>query len=286
MISIQEYSVKLGDFRLNDISLNIEDREIFALIGRTGSGKSVLLESMAGFYDIYSGSVLYDGVSVTGIPLEDRRIGYVYQDYCLFPHLKVIDNVTFGLKMHKMPKRQRREKAMEMMRTLGIDHLAERKPYTLSGGEQQRCALARALVLEPDILFLDEPFSALDPNTRKDMYRLIRRIHEHFECTIVFVTHDFQEAAELADRVGIIMHGCLKEVCPADQLFCEHEDEEVNAFLHGSGTSPESPLGNSFTTLSFVNDHIPSKHSRCRPSTAAAPAAVVPKKMTGLSSSM
>ena len=239
MISVQQYSVTLGDFQLKDISLDIGDREIFALIGRTGSGKSVLLESLAGFYNTYGGNVLYNGISVSGIPLEQRRIGYVYQNYCLFPHMNVIDNVEFGLRMHKVPKKQRRKTALNMLQSLGIEHLADRRPDTLSGGEQQRCALARALVLEPEILFMDEPFSALDPNTRKDMYRLIRRIHEKYACTIVFVTHDFREAAELADRVGIIIHGSLKEICPADQLFLPHEDEEVNAFVHGR--SPEPP---------------------------------------------
>ena len=233
MISVQQYSVRLGDFQLTDVSLEIADQEIFALIGRTGSGKSVLLESLAGFYSTYSGSVQYDGISVSGIPLEQRRIGYVYQDYCLFPHMKVIDNVEFGLRMHKVPKKQRRQTVLNMMQVLGIDHLADRKPVTLSGGEQQRCALARALVLEPKILFMDEPFSALDPNTKKEMHRLIRRIHDRFKCTIVFVTHDFQEAAELADRVGIILHGKLREVCPSKKLFQPHEDEEVNAFLYG-----------------------------------------------------
>lgn len=233
MISVEQYSVTLGDFQLKNIDLEITEGEIFALIGKTGSGKSVLLESLAGFYERYSGKVLYDGIPVSGIPLENRRIGFVYQDYCLFPHMSVLDNVEFGLRMHKVQKKKRRETALKMMERLDISHLGHRLPSTLSGGEQQRCALARALVLEPKTLFMDEPFSALDPNTKKDMHHLIREIHEQFHCTIIFVTHDFYEAAELADRVGIVIRGSLREVCTAGQLFQAHKDREVDAFLHG-----------------------------------------------------
>ena len=237
MISVQQYSVTLGDFHLKNIDLEIIEGEIFALIGKTGSGKSVLLESLAGFYEQCSGKVLYDGVPVSGIPLEKRKIGFVYQDYCLFPHMSVLDNVEFGLKMHKVQKKKRRETALKMMGRLGISHLVHRLPSTLSGGEQQRCALARALVLEPKVLFMDEPFSALDPNTKKDMHHLIREIHKQFHCTIIFVTHDFYEAAELADRVGIVIHGSLREVCAAGQLFQTHKDREVDAFLRGKMAS-------------------------------------------------
>ena len=233
MISIQDYSVSLGDFRLKNINLEIERGEIFALIGRTGSGKSVLLESMAGFYSCYSGHILYDGVSVSSIPLEKRKIGFVYQDYCLFPHMTVLANVEFGLKMHSVRKQERRSAALRILDQLGIRHLIHRRPSALSGGEQQRCALARALVLEPEVLFMDEPFSALDPNTKKEMYRLMREIHDRFYCTIVFVTHDFHEAAELADRVGVVIQGSLREVCAADCLFHSHRDQEVEQFLHG-----------------------------------------------------
>lgn len=233
MISVQDYSVTLGDFQLKNINLEITRGEIFALIGKTGSGKSVLLESLAGFYERYKGNVLYDGISVSVIPLENRKIGYVYQDYCLFPHMTVLENVEFGLKMHRVPRRQRRQTALQIIEQLGIDHLIHRRPSTLSGGEQQRCALARSLVLRPEILFMDEPFSALDPNTKKEMYRLIREIHEQFHCTIIFVTHDFHEAAELADRVGIILRGSLREICRSEDLFLSHQDHEVDDFLHG-----------------------------------------------------
>lgn len=235
-ICADNYLKTLGVFSLKNIDLDIHEGEIFALLGETGSGKSVLLESLAGFYEPDAGSVTYDGADVRSIPLEYRNIGFVYQDYGLFPHMNIRGNVEFGLKMRRLPAAERRAAAEQMMKRLKIDHLADRKPGSLSGGEQQRAALARALVLQPEVLFMDEPFSALDPNTKKDMYALIKEIHNEFGCTIVFVTHDFNEAAEIADRAGVIIKGELRAVCRADRLNDPHPDPEVSAFL--STTQP------------------------------------------------
>lgn len=231
MIAVKNYTLQVGDFRLQDVTMDIKDGEIFAILGQTGSGKTVLLESMAGFYEEFSGGILYDGQPVHSIPLQDRRLGFVYQDFGLFPHMKVRANIEYGLRIKGMKRAACEEKSRNMMELLGICHLADRYPGTLSGGEQQRTALARALIVDPRILFMDEPFSALDPNTKKQMYGLVREIHQLFGCTIVFVTHDFHEAEKLADRTAVIIGGRVRRICDSRQLFLEKEDREVMEFL-------------------------------------------------------
>ena len=232
MIEMKNYSLSLGDFSLKDINLHINEEEIFAVIGITGAGKSILLESLAGLHTSDEGEVLYRGVNVDTIDMKDRKIGFVYQDYALFPHMNVYENIEFGLKMHKVGASIRKAKVESIMEELHINHLAHRYPSTLSGGESQRSALARALVLEPEVLFMDEPFSALDPNTREDMYALIKKIHEKFRCTIIFVTHNFDEAQVLADRIGIMIKGQIRSIRDARDLFTTDEtDQEVKAFL-------------------------------------------------------
>ncbi len=233
MIEMKEYSLSLGDFSLKNINLEIQDGEIFSVIGITGSGKSVLLEALAGLHTDHAGEVLYDGLNIDNKDIGERKIGFVYQDYSLFPHMNVYENIEFGLKMHKVAQDERHRVVSKIMEDLHLTHLAHRFPQTLSGGEQQRVALARALVLAPEVLFLDEPFSALDPNTRKDMYALMRRIHDTYKCTIVFVTHNFDEAQELADRIGVMIDGEIRAIRDAQELFENHEDQEVREFLGG-----------------------------------------------------
>lgn len=231
MIKVDHYSLQVGGFSLKNISLDIEQGEIFAILGETGSGETLLLESMAGFYEKFSGSIIYGEEKVHEIPLEERQMGFVYQDFALFPHMKVRANVEYGMRMRGKRRRECFEKSQEMMELLGIAHLSDRYPGTLSGGEQQRTALARALVTEPRVLFMDEPFSALDPNTKKQMYDLVRKIHGLFGCTIVFVTHDFHEAELLADRTAVMIGGRIRRVCDSKSLFSGNEDQEVIKFL-------------------------------------------------------
>ena len=231
MITMKDYSLKIGDFSLCDVNLQIKDNKIFALLGETGAGKTVLLEALAGFYDSNCGDIRYGDIPVKDIPLKDRRIGFVYQDFSLFPHMTVRDNIEFGLKMHRIPLRNRRKISYDVMNKLKIEHLKSRYPETLSGGEKQRTALARAIVLKPQVLFMDEPFSALDPATREQMYEIIKEIHGTYNCTVIFVTHNFNEAAVLADRVGVMIGGRLREVCNSCELFRDHDDYEVMKFL-------------------------------------------------------
>lgn len=231
IIEIRDFSVQLGAFRLQSINLNIRRGEIFAVLGRTGSGKTVLLESIAGFYRGRTGSIRIEGKNVTEIPLERREIGFVYQDFGLFPHMTAFGNISYGLKMQKIHKDQRWKIIRDTAELLSISHILKQYPGTLSGGERQRTALARALVLRPKILLMDEPFSALDPVTKQAMYKLIEEIHDIFDCTVLFVTHDFTEAQAMADRVGIMSNGELKAIRNKKDLFQKCNDREVNAFL-------------------------------------------------------
>ena len=227
MISIHRLSLKLGEFYLRDIELKIPDSEIFAILGKTGSGKTVLLETIAGFYKGNTGEVNLRGENVRNIPVEERKIGFVYQDYALFPHMTVFDNIGYGLKMNNKGKKESERLINEMAELLEIKHLLKCYPGTLSGGERQRTALARALVLNPDLLLMDEPFSALDPKTKEQMYKQIERIHQLFHCTIVFVTHDFNEARRMANRVGVMVNGELMRVCNSEELFEGQKEEKV-----------------------------------------------------------
>lgn len=230
-ISVQGIRVRRGDFVLDDVSLDIADDEIFAVLGQTGSGKTVFLESLAGAYQLDEGQILIDGVDASTIPVQKRKMGIMYQNYELFPHLTILENVAYGLRRHGMKKAAAHEAARELIVRFGIESIENRYPGVISGGESQRAALARALVLRPKILLLDEPFSALDPATKERMYETVREVHRDFDCTIVFVTHDFNEACVLADRIGIILGGRLREVVAAAELFDGSYDEDVEAFL-------------------------------------------------------
>ena len=159
---INNFSVKRGSFALSPISLTIQMGEIFAILGRTGSGKTVLLEAISGMFPGDTGSILLDGTDIRDIPPSQRKLGLVYQDYGLFPHMKVKENISYGLKMHGYSKKEQDSRAQELMEMLSISHIGDQYPGTLSGGESQRTALARALALAPQVLLLDEPFSALD----------------------------------------------------------------------------------------------------------------------------
>ncbi len=230
-IDIRGLRVTRGEFTLTVDELAINAGEIFAILGTTGSGKTVLMESIAGAYPIDEGAILLDGEDIEALPIQQRHLGILYQDYALFPHMTVRDNIAYGLK-HSRPRRHDiTERVDEMLALFGIEHLADRFPGVISGGESQRTALARALVLRPGTLILDEPFSALDPTTKLQMYAMLREVHVSFGCTIVFVTHDFNEAQTLADRVGIILDGSLRCVVAADALFDDEHAPEVKQFL-------------------------------------------------------
>jgi ABC-type sugar transport system ATPase subunit len=233
LIKINNLTVRVKNFSIRNINIEINEGEIFAILGKTGAGKSMLLETIAGFYQPDCGAVFLSDVNVRDMEPEHRQIGFVYQDYGLFPHMSVYENIYFGLKMNKVKKEEADARIRDMVELLNIGSVIKQYPATLSGGEKQRTALARALVLNPKVLLLDEPFSALDPDTRNQMYHFIMKIHKTFSCTIVFVTHDFKEAHKLANRVGIMVKGELQMICKAEELFGENKEEEIICFLGG-----------------------------------------------------
>lgn len=230
-IRIEHLLVTRGSFTLRVDELTVRPREIFAILGETGAGKTVLLEAIAGAYPVDEGAIELDGKNIETLPVQQRHLGIVYQDYALFPHMSVAENIGYGLKMNDVPADEATRRIERQLSLFGIERIADRFPGIISGGESQRCALARALVMEPEILLLDEPFSAVDPATKERLYQTIRDIHRAFDCTIVFVSHDFNEAVTLADRVGIVLGGKLRAIARSDELFTKKFDEDVMRFL-------------------------------------------------------
>lgn len=228
---IKDYGLKRGDFSLDSIDLTVEEGEIFAILGKTGSGKTLLLESIAGLYKDGHGRITVDGISIRDVPLEQSHVSFVYQDYGLFPHMSVYKNIAYGLTMRGEGKRNTDKKVNDIAAAFAINHRLRQYPGTLSGGEKQRVAMARALVTEPRLLLLDEPFSALDPETKKLLYEQIRFIRKKYQCPIVFVTHDFHEAALLADRIGIMESGRLCAVRTPETLFNSYDSQSIHHFL-------------------------------------------------------
>lgn len=230
-IRIEHLLVTRGSFTLRVDELTVSPREIFAILGETGAGKTVLLEAIAGAYPVDEGAIELDGKNIETLPVQQRHLGIVYQDYALFPHMSVAENIGYGLKMNDVPADEATRRIERQLSLFGIERIADRFPGIISGGESQRCALARALVMEPEILLLDEPFSAVDPATKERLYQTIRDIHRAFDCTIIFVSHDFNEAVTLADRVGIVLGGKLRAIARSDELFTKKFDEDVMRFL-------------------------------------------------------
>jgi molybdopterin-binding protein len=230
MIEVKNLYVDLGEFVLEDISLNIEEGEYFIILGPTGAGKTVLLESIAGLYPIKSGEIWLRGKEVTGVEPEKRRISIVYQDHVLFPHLSVRDNLTFGLRMQKTGTDAEKDRLDWVAELLGIDSLLHRRPDTLSGGEKQKVALGRAIITQPEVLLVDEPMSALDPETRESVQRELRQLHKALGITILHVTHDFEEAIALGNRIAVIGQGHLMQVGTPEEVFRHPNSEFVARF--------------------------------------------------------
>ena len=220
MIALRDVRVDLGAFVLQDVNLNVEPGQYFILLGPTGAGKTVLLEAIAGLYPLVEGTVAIEGRDVTGVPPEKRGISIVYQDQMLFPHMSVEKNIAFGLaSRNRYPKGELKDRVEAIAEVMRVSHLLQRKPETLSGGERQKVALARALVTEPSVLLLDEPLSALDPHGREIMQHELAEMHRRLKVTIVHVTHDFEEAVALGDQVAVLNEGHIAQVgTPQDVL--------------------------------------------------------------------
>ena len=216
---------------VNNVSLEIKDGEFFVLLGSSGSGKTTVLNIIAGLASAEEGRVLLHGRDVTDLPTQKRNVGFVFQNYALFEYMTVAENIEFGLQIRKVPKKERQMKRDELLELVGLVGLGERMPKQLSGGQQQRVALARALALEPDVLLLDEPLGALDAKIRTELRRSLKAIQQHLGVATILVTHDQEEAFDLADRIGVMSYGRLIEVGTPRDLYMHPQTEFVASFL-------------------------------------------------------
>jgi sulfate transport system ATP-binding protein len=231
-IEIRHVSKRFGDFvALDDVSVSVPTGRLTALLGPSGGGKSTLLRIVAGLEEADGGSVVIDGEDVTAAPPQRRNVGFVFQHYAAFKHMTVARNVAFGLEIRKVPKAEVRARVHELLSLVHLDPFADRLPSQLSGGQRQRMALARALAVEPRVLLLDEPFGALDANVRKELRDWLVRLHDEVHVTTVFVTHDQEEALEVADEIVVINHGRVEQTGSPDALYDAPANDFVMGFL-------------------------------------------------------
>jgi sulfate/thiosulfate transport system ATP-binding protein len=231
-IAVRGVTKRFGDFTaLDDVSVAIAGGSLTALLGPSGSGKSTLLRVIAGLEEPDEGNVLILGEHATGLPPQKRGVGFVFQHYAAFKHLTVRENVAFGLRIRKRPKDEIRERVDELLELVQLNGLAERYPAQLSGGQRQRMALARALAVEPKVLLLDEPFGALDARVRKELRAWLRHLHEDVHVTTVLVTHDQEEAMDVADRIVLMNEGRIEQTGKPRNLYEHPASEFVMGFV-------------------------------------------------------
>ncbi len=246
---------------VDDVSIDIRDGELLALLGPSGCGKTTTLRLIAGFVAPNAGTVKFGDRDVTRVPVHKRNVGMVFQGYALFPHLTVAKNVEFGLRVRGWDKAKIAARVAEMLRWVQLEALAERQPRALSGGQQQRVALARAMANHPDVLLLDEPFSALDAKLRTQMRTEIRELQREAGITSVFVTHDQEEAMAIADRIGVMNHGKLEQLGSAEDLYKRPVSRFVAGFIgkcnfiEGRVSGPERFEAANGSALHFSGEH-------------------------------
>jgi sulfate/thiosulfate transport system ATP-binding protein len=233
---------RFGDFTaLDDVCIRVDDGSLTALLGPSGSGKSTLLRVIAGLEVPDSGRVVIDEQEITNTPARERGVGFVFQHYAPFKHMTVHDNVAFGLSVRKRPKAEIRPRVEELLGLVRLDGLADRYPSQLSGGQLQRMALARALAVQPKVLLLDEPFGALDAQVRGELREWLRRLHEEIHVTTIFVTHDQEEAMEVAEQIVVMNKGKIEQAGTPHDLYESPRNEFVMSFI-----GPVNKLGDSF----------------------------------------
>ena len=283
-IEINGVGKRFGNFvALDDINLHIPTGELVALLGPSGCGKTTLLRIIAGMETADSGHVSFAGEEATHLHARERKVGFVFQHYALFRHMSVFENVAFGLRVKPRPERPSQaeihRRVMSLLKLVQLDWLADRYPSQLSGGQRQRIALARALAVEPKVLLLDEPFGALDTKVRKELRRWLRRLHDEMHISSVFVTHDQEEALEVADRVVVMNHGHIEQIGTPDEVYSSPASPFVYQFLgnvnvfhsrvHGAwaeigrdagddgdeAPTAEPPAGDRGQALAFVRPH-------------------------------
>src|SRR5688572_30060698 len=231
-IEVRNVSKRFGNFvALDNVSVSLPSGQLTALLGPSGGGKSTLLRIIAGLERADSGRVQIEGVDATHLPPQKRNVGFVFQHYAAFKHLTVRRNVAFGLEIRHRPKEEIRARVDELLALVHLEQFADRLPAQLSGGQRQRMALARALAVKPTVLLLDEPFGALDAKVRKELREWLRRLHDEVHVTTVFVTHDQEEALEVADEIVVINDGRVEQVGSPDDLYDRPANDFVMSFL-------------------------------------------------------
>jgi len=229
---------------LKGVSLDVAAGELVALLGPSGSGKTTLLRAVAGLEQVDGGEVFFGDIDANGLSLRERRIGFVFQHYALFRHMRVFDNIAFGLRARPRTSRPSpeviRHKVTELLSLVQLEGLEQRYPNQLSGGQRQRVALARALAIEPRVLLLDEPFGALDARVRKELRKWLKSLHRRIGHTTLFVTHDQDEAFELADRIAILNNGVIEQVGTAEEILDRPATPFVASFIEGIAQRPRS----------------------------------------------
>ena len=231
-INVKGVTKKFGDFvALDDVSVDLPTGQLTALLGPSGGGKSTLLRIIAGLEDSDSGTVTIEGNEATHLPPQKRNVGFVFQHYAAFKHMTVRDNIAFGLTIKKTPRDKIRDRVKELIKLVQLQGMAHRYPSQLSGGQRQRMALARALAPEPKLLLLDEPFGALDARVRKELREWLRSLHEDVGVTTIFVTHDQEEAMEVAEQIVVMNDGAIEQVGTPHELYEEPGTEFVMQFV-------------------------------------------------------
>jgi sulfate transport system ATP-binding protein len=231
-ILVRNVSKRFGDFvAVDDVSLEVESGSLMALLGPSGSGKSTLLRIIAGLEQPDGGEILLAGKDATALKPQKRNVGFVFQHYAAFKHMTVRENVAFGLKVRRRPKAEVRERVEELLHLVQLQGLGDRYPSQLSGGQRQRMGLARALAPEPQVLLLDEPFGALDARVRAELREWLKRLHDVVHVTTVFVTHDQEEAMEVADDIALLNHGRIEQVGAPRELYDQPANEFVMRFV-------------------------------------------------------
>ena len=250
LVSLRNLNKYYGDFAaVDDISLDIKDGEFLTFLGSSGSGKSTTLSMLAGFENPSSGEILVNGQSLVNVPPHKRDIGMVFQRYSLFPHLSVRDNIAFPLAIRKLAAAERERRVDAMLKLVQLEQFAHRRPSQLSGGQQQRVAIARALVYEPRILLMDEPLGALDKKLREDLQDELRQLHRRLGITIVYVTHDQEEAMRLSQRIAIFSHGKIVGLGSGFDLYQNPPNAFVASFLGNSNFLKLKAQGNAVATF-------------------------------------
>ena len=289
LIEIKDLAKSFGQARAVDgVSLQIEAGEFITLLGPSGSGKTTVLRLIAGFEDADAGSITLSGEEITHLPPFDRDVNTVFQDYALFPHMTIQENVEYGLRNRKVPKPERAKQALEAIASVKLEHVSQRLPHQLSGGQRQRIALARSLVLRPRVLLLDEPLGALDRQLREEMQSELKRIQREAGITFVFVTHDQEEAMRMSDRIVVFNEGKIEQIGTPEEVYNKPATKFVAGFLGAanivSGQHAKKVFGSELT-MSIRPERIalhPSSYSAKKGETAVS-GAIVEKAFIGAS---